>query len=372
MKGLCVDELLSLGLSMEDVAMTKGGVVFHGKVPSCYLANLQLRIANRLLMRIETFEATNFRQLKKKSMALPWELYLHNDAAVTFHVTTKHSRLFHSGAIKEQLEDSLAQRWTLAGGFAEKEPDISSYPQKVFVRAVDDRFAISIDSSGELLHKRGLKTHEGKAPIRETIAAAILTLAGYHGNEILVDPLCGTGTFSLEGAMMANRIPAGWYREFAFMGWPCFSLSPWRHIRNVAEKEIVCRKQPLIWASDIDQRSCHALKKTVLDNDLSGTICVFEKDFFNLLPSHIQEKTETKKAGMMVINPPYGRRLESKARSTKMFMEICKKLKHDFTGWKIALIAPSKKFIKSAPFPVATHDFFHGGLTMTLLTGRIH
>jgi putative N6-adenine-specific DNA methylase len=199
----------------------------------------------------------------------------------------------------------------------------------------------------------------------------MLTVAGYDGNEPLVDPLCGTGTFSLEAAMMANHIPAGWYREFAFMGWPCFRPSRWKYIRSTAKNAIVCRKLPMVCASDKDERNCRVLEKAVCDNDLIGTICVFKKDFFDLRPRHIKERTKMKKAGLVVLNPPYGRRLETKTNSEKMFVHLCKKLKRDFKGWKMALVAPNKKLVKSVPFPVSTHDFVHGGLNLTLLTGRI-
>ena len=111
--------------------------------------------------------------------------------------------------------------------------------QRLFIRGVDDRFSVSIDSSGDLLYKRGIKTLAGTAPVRETLAAAILMLAGYSGNEALVNPMCGSGTFAVEGALMARNIPPGWNRSFAFMGWPGFRPAQWRHIRNAAEKRFV-------------------------------------------------------------------------------------------------------------------------------------
>lgn len=369
---LCLKEVSALGPAMADAAPTHGGVDFQGHVHDCYLANLKLRMANRILMRIKTFRATNFRQLEKKLVDLPWELYLDYGGACDIHVTSRRSRLFHANAIAERFEQSLAQRRSVANGpFLEKAEDLSRVPQQIFVRVLNDRFSVSIDSSGALLHKRGLKTRGGRAPIRETIAVAILTVAGFREDEPLVDPLCGTGTFALEGAMMANHIPAGWYRGFAFMGWPCFRPSRWEHIRREAEKEIVRRNQPIVYASDKDKNACQTLEKTVGDNDFAGTISVIAKDFFDLLPSHIQEQTQTKKRGLVVINPPYGRRMETKAQSQTLFIEICKKLKQDFTGWKFALVAPNKYLAKDIPFPAATHPIFHGGLKPILLTGRI-
>lgn len=368
---LCFDELLSLGISMADATPMKGGVEFRDRVHNCYLANLKLRTANRILMRIETFRATNFRQLGKKLTDLPWELYLHKDAACAVNVTSRHSRLFHKDAIADKVKESMAERWSLANRYLENKQGISRFPQQIFVRAFNDRFTISIDSSGELLHKRGLKIHGGKAPIRETIAAAILAKAGYHGEEPLLDPMCGTGTFSLEGAMIANHVPAGWYRNFAFMGWPCFRPSRWEYIRREAEKSIKRINKPIIFASDKDQNICLKLEKVIRENNLSGTISVLRRDFFDLLPSDIKRLTKTERNGLVTINPPYGRRLGSKDNSEKTFIQICQKLKKDFKGWKIALIAPSRDLVKKVPFTVAAHDLFHGGLNLTFLTGRI-
>jgi len=368
---LCFNELLSLGISMTDATLMKGGVEFRDRVHNCYLANLKLRTANRILMRIETFRATNFRQLKKKLAGLPWELYLHKYAMYEVNVTSRHSRLFHKDAIVDQVKESVAERWSLANLYLENKQETSRFPQQIFIRAFNDRFTISIDSSGELLHKRGLKIHGGKAPIRETIAAAILAEAGYHGDEPLLDPMCGTGTFSLEGSMIANHVPAGWYRNFAFMGWPCFRPSRWKYIRREAEKSIKRINKPIIFASDKDQNICLNLGKVIRENNLSGTISVLRRDFFDLLPSDIKSLAKTERNGLVTINPPYGRRLGSKDNSEKTFVKICQKLKKDFKGWKIALIAPSRNLVKKVPFTVADHNLFHGGLNLTFLTGRI-
>jgi putative N6-adenine-specific DNA methylase len=368
---LCVDELTSAGISMANATLSNGGVEFPGRTHECYLANLHLRMANRILMRIETFLATNFRQLEKKLAALPWELYLHNGTACKINVATRHSRLFHSDAIADRIRERIKDRWRDVHNDLEKNQDITRLPQQIFVRAANDRFTVSIDSSGDILHKRGLKVQGGEAPIRETTAASILALAGYHIGEPLIDPMCGTGTFSLEGAMIANHIPAGWYRNFAFMGWPCFKPSRWKHIRREAKNRITRLTEPVIFASDKDQHNCQGLETVIQKNDLSGTISVCVKDFFDLLPTEIKGQTKPAHRGLLTINPPYGRRLETKDASEKMFVEICKKLKKDFTGWKIALIAPDKHLVKKVPFKVIPHHLFHGGLHLALLTGRI-
>ncbi|MDY6990613.1 MAG: hypothetical protein SWQ30_21425 [Thermodesulfobacteriota bacterium] len=371
MAPLCLDELLSLGISKANTALVKGGVEFTGRVHDCYLANLRLRTANRILMRMETFRATNFRQLAKRVTSLPWELYLQQGVPYGISVTSRRSRLFHKEAISDQFKEAVAQRWALCHGDVKRARQIPHFPRQIFVRAQNDSFTVSIDSSGELLYRRGLKTQGGKAPIRETIGSAILILAGYDGRGPLLDPMCGTGTFSLEAAMMANHIPAGWYRDFAFMGWPCFKPARWKHIRREAAKSMTPVQEPMVFASDNDPHACQALERVVRENDFSRTVSVFKRDFFDLLPSDLNALTGAKQPALVAINPPYGRRLGKRGHSEKMFLEICRKLKKDFSGWKVALVAPNRGLVKEVPFAVDIHGLFHGGLRLTLLTGTM-
>lgn len=371
MAPLCLDELLSVGICKADTALVKGGVEFTGRVHDCYLANLRLRTTNRILMRMETFRATNFRQLAKRVTSLPWELYLQQGAQYGVSVTSRQSRLFHKEAISDQFKEGVAQRWALSHGALKGAREIRPFAQQIFVRTQNDSFTVSIDSSGELLYRRGLKTQGGKAPIRETIGAAILILAGYNGHEPLLDPMCGTGTFSLEAAMMANQIPAGWYRDFAFMGWPCFKAARWKHIRREAEKSMTPVQEPMVFASDNDPHACQVLERVVRDNDLSHAVSVSKRDFFDLLPSDLKTLTRTKQRGLVAINPPYGRRLGKRGHSEKVFLEICQKLKKDFSGWKVALLAPNRSLVRKLPFVVDVRGLFHGGLRLTLLTGTI-
>ena len=366
---LCHEELMALPLSVKSAAIVPGGVEFTGRVHDCYLANLYLRTASRILMRIHRFKATNLRQLHKKSAGFPWELYIHNGMVPQIRVTTRHSRLFHTDAIADAFMENITHR--MSGGVFAGHEDAQAFEQKIFVRVFKDDFTISLDSSGELLHKRGVKRHGGKAPIRETIAAAALRLAGHKGMEPLVDPMCGSGTFTVEGAMKANNIPSGWYREFAFMGWPCFRQKRWDHIKKMAQKEIAIIEHPLIFASDKDQKTVSAFKKQLNRFSFSKSVKVFHKDFFDLSPAGFAEFGEFKHQGMVAINPPYGLRLGKHQESKRLFQDICRKLVLDFKGWKLILIVPHKSFLKNTPFRFKTTPFFHGGLNLDLLTGKI-
>lgn len=362
---LCCSELLNLGLSEENVSVVEGGVEFMGQLQHCWQANLHLRTANRILMRIDNFKATGFRQLEKKVAGIPWELYLPPAGLPKIHVTTRHCRLHHTAAIGQRINDGISERnW--GNDLAKAGKKQLSTDLTVFVRGVDDHFTVSIDSSGNHLHKRGLKTHYGEAPIRETYAAAALLLAGYTGQEPLIDPMCGTGTFSLEAAMMAKNIASGWFREFAFSHWPSFNEKRWEYLRRQTESRFINSQRQMIHASDQDPSACSRLERCVRQTQLSDIISVSQKNFFDF---HPEELTDTK--GVVVINPPYGKRLGSLKKSDSLFMEICDRLSQTYKSWKVILIAPDRKLIKKLPFKLENLPLFHGGLKPALLYGTI-
>jgi len=227
-------------------------------------------------------------------------------------------------------------------------------------------FTLSVDSSGELLHKRGIKLHAARAPLRQTIAAAALMLAGYTGAEPLIDPMCGSGSFSLEAALMAQRIPPGWYRNFAFMNWPSFQPGRWKHLRRSAEKKLVTITTPAIFASDRDDQAANALKENLNRHGLANAVSVSARNFFDFAPTEL-----THRPGLVALNPPFGRRMGSRKESDDLFADICLWLKQAYRGWKFALIAPRISLIDKVPFRSAAHILPLGGIKVALLTGKI-
>jgi putative N6-adenine-specific DNA methylase len=362
---LCLRELSNLHPVVGNARVIPGGVEFKGRLEDCYRANLSLHLPNRILMRIIAFNASNFRQLERKVGNIPWELYLHPGSLLTMHVTTKHCRLHHSAAISDRFQKTIVSRLSTIQ-HDEKPSKTSDAEQNIFVRGTDDRLTVSIDSSGDLLYKRGLKKHAGKAPLRETLAAAALRLAGYDGSQPLIDPMCGAGTFSLEGALMAKCIPPGWFRNFAFEGWPSYLAKRWGYIRRQAQSVFVQPERPIVFASDTDPDACQRLRDCVEKYSLTDAVRVNQKDFFDLIPREL-----TNHIGVICINPPYGRRLGHKQDSQKLFQAICDKLKSDYRGWKLALFAPGKKLTRTVPFATKSYPILHGGLKLTLLVGTI-
>ena len=361
---LCLREVSALGLPVENEAIVDGGVEFSGRLLDCYQANLHLRTAGRILLRIDSFKATGFRQLEKKVAQIPWELYLPPKGRPETHVTTRHCRLYHSDAVNQRFLAGINKHLPHKNSHQEIDPPLTG--ASVFVRGLDDRFTVSIDSSGDHLHKRGLKRHHGKAPLRETLAAAALMLAGYSGAEPLIDPMCGTGTFSLEAALMAKNIPPGWFREFAFQHWPSFSQKRWDYLRGQCETRFSTPQRPMIFASDKDDAACSRLEKCVQQNHLSGTITVAQRNFFDYVPGELTDQT-----GVIVINPPYGKRLGSHEKSEHLFGAIGDQLNRAYKGWKVILVAPDQKLIEKIPFKLEVLPFFHGGLKPALMLGKI-
>ncbi|MBF0233369.1 MAG: hypothetical protein HQK65_10085 [Desulfamplus sp.] len=401
-----------LPLTFQDITIIQGGVEFTGSVQDCYTANLYLRSPSRILMRIAKFKAENFRVFEKKLGEIEWELYLRPEISVKYEVSTISSRLYHSDAIAQraqkiveahfQHQDSNSLGFNANQEMAE-DKDIHGV-STVMIRGEDDLFEISIDSSGELLHKRGLKEYVGAAPIRETLAFAILSAMGYTGDLPLIDGMCGSGTFALEAAMISRNIPAGFFRKFAFENWPCFSIGQWYHMKKIAEANIryQCQKseyiensckdakfqKPSIFAVDRDSSILELLSRTVNEFNLSSYIKIIKSDFLEIDPEGLTVKCRTLvrenknvksdyegivsnscdngnmsgKKGFLVLNPPYGKRIGDKNNINQIFADIGRKLKSDFRGWCAAVIIPDKRLLDHLPGTKSLIPLFHGGL----------
>ena len=178
--------------------------------------------------------------------------------------------------------------------------------------------------------------------------------------------MCGSGTFSLEAALWAKQIPAGYYRSFAFMEWPAFRPRQWNYLKRSSEKSLEQHAVPAIFASDKDSESIRHVQACVAENRLSDIVKTDCKDFFSFSPEDIVEDT-----GLVVLNPPYGHRLGDSKSSRLIYQAICDKLASDYSGWKFALIAPIRQINKSHFKGIKSHPLYHGGMKMQVIIGRI-
>jgi putative N6-adenine-specific DNA methylase len=363
LRQVCARELTGLDARIQDIQVVPGGVVFHARIMDACLANLWLGSPSRILMRLARFRATRFSLLEKKLSEIDWDLFLPAGTDPAIQVTTRTSRLYHSDAIADRCRPIVrAALKTVSCKKTESDQTIPS--QTIMLRAENDRFDISLDMSGPPLFKRGIKKQVAAAPLRENLAFAVLNAAGFTGHDVLMDPMSGSGTFAIEGAMIQARIPPGFYRRFACEAWPDVSPAGIAHARTRAAQQF--SKARSIFAFDVDPAAISALSANISCHDFLSPVQVFRLDFFDLLPDRF-----THQKGVIALNPPYGRRLENPVDTTAFYREITRKLATDFKGWRVGLIYPGKQFshlnfLDLKPFP-----FFHGGLNLAAGIGTI-
>jgi len=365
LKNICQREMLDLGLSEENLKMTLGGIEFNSKPDTCFFLNRHLRSPSRILMRISRFKADSFEKLEKKIDLIDWILYLPQNHLLKFNVTTRKSRLYHSDAIAQRCEKIIQNQLNSDGSSGSSIDDKTS--QTVYIRAENNDFTISLDSTGDLLFKRGIKQNVGKAPLRENMAFAMLFWAGLSKDDILIDPMCGSGTFSLEAAMMKTNLAPGFFRSFAFESWPGFSQKTHAYMIEQDRKKILEGTEKQIFASDIDDMALAALEQNISNPYFNQHIDICKNDFFSIHPSQISPG----KKGVIMLNPPYGKRLGEKKDTQFFYQEIGKKLSADFKGWRAGIILPSREFTSYLELKLELKPIFHGGLDIFAGVGLI-
>jgi putative N6-adenine-specific DNA methylase len=363
LKKTCLNEMIAAGFSENNLKATPGGIEFQARLKSCMDFNLSLRSPSRILMRISNFKADSFEKLEKKIKAIDWILYLPQNCSLKFNVTSKKSRLYHSDAIAQRCEKIIFDQLQTNNSFtAERRSN-----QTIYIRAEHDLFTISIDTTGNILFKRGVKKKINKAPLRENIAFAMLLWAKFSSNDILIDPMCGAGTFSLEAAMMKSNVPPGFFRAFAFQNWPVFSCKTYAYMKKQAQIKFNEFSGSQIFASDVDDDALDAIKQNICKHDFLNIIDVSKKDFFTITPSMISPE----KKGVIMLNPPYGKRLGQKKDTALFYNEIGKKLKSDFKGWRVGIILPSREVKLLPRLKLELKPVVHGGLDIFAGIGKI-
>ena len=365
LEALCRSELGGLPDPPGAVTLHKGGVAFEGRLTTCYQANLMCRTASRILMRIARFKARHFDGLEERVRTIPWEIYLKTGAPLKVRVSIRKSKLYHSQAVAERILKAMSERLNDHGHKA-ADAGLESHAQCLWARLQGDQVTLSLDSSGDHLHKRGIKIQGGPAPLRETLAAGALMLAGYDSDTILCDPMCGSGTFAIEGALMAKQMPPGGQRSFAFVDWPAFRAAHWEYLRRQAAERARTLNEPRIHASDRSRTAIDHLMALLRGATLADAIGLRRQDFFDLVPP-----TLSGRRGLVALNPPYGRRLGKPEATARLIGEILRKLQSDFRGWRCLMVVPEKKLLRQFPFTVKPHRVMHGGRPVWLAIGQV-
>jgi putative N6-adenine-specific DNA methylase len=332
---VCAAELAALGFggTAED-----GGVTWRGGLDSLYAANLELRTASRIIARLGTFRARTFPELERHAGRLSWDRYIAPGSAVALRVTSRKSRLYHAGAVAERIARVLTERLSArVDAVQEDDDDDAAGAQLVVVRFIRDVCTVSVDSSGALLHQRGYRQAIGRAPLRETIAAAMLLASGWRATTALLDPLCGSGTIAIEAALLARRIAPGLAspdhapRSFACQAWPGYDRAAFGDIVAAARTRILPAAGVPIVAAD---RNAGAIAAAISNAERAGVDGDIE--FVQRPLSALEPQTG---AGHVVTNPPYGVRVGERSELAPLYAALGRVATERLPGWPVVLLA---------------------------------
>ena len=302
LEAVCKREIQNLGYEVSRVE--DGRVFFEGDAQAGVLANLCLRTAERVLLIAGEFTATSYEELFEATKALPWEAYLPRDGRFwVSKATSIRSQLFSPSDIQSIMKKAMVERMKSAYHLTVFPETGAAFPIRVGI--LKDKVSVGLDLSGESLHKRGYRKLVSKAPITETLAAALLDLTPWRADRILVDPFCGSGTFAIEAAMKAAGMAPGLKRSFAAEAWPqLFPGKLWDDAREELRGKTDLSIRPDIQAYDIDPE----VVKAARDNArLAGV-----EEMIHFQVRDVKDLSHGKKYGFILTNPPYGERLEEK------------------------------------------------------------
>ena len=349
---------------VSEVETLRGGVAFTGPFDTLYHANLHLRTAHRVLLRVDEFLAQSYPMLFNKASKLPWERYLGFNKNYSVIVSAKRSRLRHHQNIADTLHAGLLEAVEPLDLHPKLTPDA---PINVHVRLFEDRCTLSLDTSGAHLHKRGYRQAGAKAPIRETLAAGLLMTLGGENYDLILDPMCGAGTFLIEGAMLAKNIAPGAARDFAFEHFPSFQPSKWERFRKEARASQRPTSLRLV-GSDLFEGALRAAEANAERAGVAKDVTFLQGDARSL-PYAEFAQTGRK---LLLSNLPYGRRVGTQVEVKRLYVDFATQLRRACGGWDFAFVTPHPGWLEKAGLTyTGTLAFSNGGLNVSLVTGTV-
>ncbi|MEM9811970.1 MAG: class I SAM-dependent RNA methyltransferase [Pseudomonadota bacterium] len=340
------DEARELGF--EAPQPVPGGVEIAGTWAEVWRANLQLRCASRVLLRLWSFRAPHLAQLDRRARKLPWGEIFPEQIALKVEAECRRSRIYHAGAAASRVLN--AAEAALGPGTGE--------PLRLLVRIVDDLATISLDTSGAPLHRRGLKQAVGKAPLRETLAAAFLRQCGHRADEPLIDPMCGSGTLPIEAAEMALGLAPGRARTFAFERLMSFDRDTFAKLTPA----LADRLPAPVFGQDRDAGAITASRANAERAGVASQITFTCQPISELSPEGCDGP------GLVLVNPPYGGRIGTAKRLPALYGALGQVLRERFSGWRVGLTTSEASLARATHLPFRTPGppIPHGGLKIRL------
>ncbi|MBO4845960.1 MAG: class I SAM-dependent RNA methyltransferase [Lachnospiraceae bacterium] len=320
-------EITDLGYDVSKVE--DGRVTFIGDDEAVCRANIGLRTAERILIKVTSFNATSFEELFQGTKAAPWEDYLPKDARFwVAKAASVKSALFSPSDIQSVMKKAIVDRLSQKYGITHFPEDGSEYPIRVFI--MKDEVTVGLDTTGDSLHKRGYRKLTAKAPIAENLAAALIMLTPWRGDRILVDPFCGSGTFPIEAALMAANIAPGMNRSFTAKSWEnLIGANVWKDAYEEAHDEVIRDVVCDIQGYDIDDEMVSIARQNAAKAGVENMIHFQRRD--------VAQLSHPKKYGFIITNPPYGERIMEKSEMAGLYGTLGDRFRA-LDSWSLCMI----------------------------------
>lgn len=347
-------EIIDLGYDVTSVE--DGRITFFGDEEAICMANIHLRTAERILIKVGSFEATTFEELFQGIKALPLEDYIPVDGKfwVTKASSVK-SKLFSPSDIQSIVKKAMVERLKEVYHISWFEETGDAYPFRIFF--MKDVATLALDTTGESLHKRGYRRLTAKAPIAENLAAALIMLTPWHADRIMVDPFCGSGTFPIEAALLAANVAPGMYRNFNAMDWEhLVETRLWRDVVDEAKENINLNVETDIQGYDLDPKMVSIARENAKLAGVDHLIHFQQRD--------VSALSHPKKYGFIITNPPYGERLEEKKDLPELYKALGDRYKA-LDSWSLYLISSYEDTEKYIGRKADKNRKLYNGMLMT-------
>jgi putative N6-adenine-specific DNA methylase len=353
LEDLLVAELQALGA--ERIEKHNRAVTFEGDEACLYRTNLCLRTALRILVPIKTFPVEHEADLYYGIKGIRWEKYMDVDDTLSVHCTLHSQRFNHSQYLALKAKDAIVDRFRDHYG-RRPNVDLEEPTLRIHLHVHGDECLVSLDSSGGSLHKRGYRDHTNLAPINEVLAAGLVLLSGWDPGTPFVDPMCGSGTILIEAAMLAGNIPPGIHRkQFGFQRWKDYDARTWQSVQEEAEAAIDRSERPLLMGGEISPHVARKAESNIASAGLKKRIRIVHSAFQDLPPPE--------GGGTLILNPPYGERMDKDEDIDGVYKMIGDTLKRNWAGWTAWMITSNLEAAKQVHLtPKPRIKVFNGSL----------
>ncbi|MBN1759059.1 MAG: hypothetical protein JW863_12115 [Chitinispirillaceae bacterium] len=346
--------------------LENGILEFEAPFDAVYRLNLHLRTASRILLRIDSFTARSYPELFNKLHRIPWELHTGFHPDIGFVVSSRSSRMHHTGTLCKTVFDAINDYMVRMGV---KKTCVKTSPHTVFVRMHEDRCTLSMDTTGPLLYKRGYRPNIAGAPLRETTAAALLIASHWERYEVIADPCCGSGGIIIEALRMASGIPPGSRRDFAFTSWPAYSVPHWNHCRKIALQEGTGRSVRL-FAGDINEKAITSIERNL--SSVSDPEVAIHSEVRCADCLEFNRDGAYGRNGLLISNLPFGKRISVDGGIRHFHRSLGVALRKHCAGWSFGFLVADPQFERQSGLKCTTALVFrNGGIPVRFVTGKI-